>query len=62
MVGQVDGDQFVLTYRGPDSELASGQSDLDCATALAVFAEEPYETIDKKVVFSRAEVTKSLDG
>lgn len=62
MVGEVDGDQFVLTYRGPDSELASGQSDLDCSTALAVYAEEPYETVGKKVVLSGAEVTKSLNG
>ncbi len=36
MVGEVDGDQFILTYRGPDSELAPGQSDLDCSKALAV--------------------------
>ncbi|MDH4074911.1 MAG: hypothetical protein OEW29_03155 [Acidimicrobiia bacterium] len=62
MVGEVDGDQFVLTYRGPDSELASGQSDLDCSTALAVYAKEPYETIGKKLVLAGAEVTKSFDG
>lgn len=62
MVGEVDGDQFVLAYRGPDSELASGQSDLDCSAALAVYAEEPYETTGKKVVLPGAEVTWRLDG
>ncbi len=63
MVGEVDGDQFVLTHRGrPDSELASGQSDLNCSTALAIYAEEPHETVGNKVVLSGAEVTKSLDG
>ena len=62
MVGEVDGDQFVLTYRGPDSELTSGQSDLDCSTAIAVYATEPYQTTGKGVVLDGSVVTKSADG